>query len=65
MRCSFKPAAGAPRPKAVSMGPVTSATLRKLGYEIAAEAPTATLDSLVETICQFEYRIMLCRQSMN
>jgi len=44
-------AAGAPQPKAVSMGPVTSATLRKLGYEIAAESPASTLDSLIATIC--------------
>ena len=46
----LQPAAGTPKPKAVSMGPVTSATLRKLGYEIAAEAPSSTLDSLVATI---------------
>ncbi len=37
----LQPADGAPRPKAV-----------KLGYEIAAEAPVSTLDSLVETICR-------------
>jgi uroporphyrinogen III methyltransferase/synthase len=46
----LEPVFGAPQPKAVSMGPVTSATLRKLGYSIAAEAPVATLDSLVATI---------------
>ena len=46
----LQPAAGRPRPKAVSMGPVTSATLRKLGVEIAAESPVSTLDSLVATI---------------
>ena len=46
------PAPGAPQPKAVSIGPVTSATLRKLGYEIAAESPASTLDSLVDTICK-------------
>ncbi len=46
----LQPASGAPRPKVISMGPVTSATLRKLGYEIAAESPVSTLDSLVETI---------------
>jgi uroporphyrinogen III methyltransferase/synthase len=46
------PAPGAPRPKAVSMGPVTTATLRKLGYEIAAEAPASTLDALIATLCQ-------------
>jgi len=46
----LRPASGAPQPKAVSMGPVTSATLRKLGYEIAAESVSSTLDSLVATI---------------
>jgi uroporphyrinogen III methyltransferase/synthase len=46
----LQPASGAPQPKAVSMGPVTSATLRKLGYEIAAESEASTLDSLVATI---------------
>jgi uroporphyrinogen III methyltransferase/synthase len=48
----LEPVGGAPRPKAVSMGPVTGATLQKLGYEIAAQAPAATLESLVETICR-------------
>jgi len=47
----LQPASGAPQPKAISLGPVTSATLRKLGYEIAAESPASTLDSLVATIC--------------
>jgi uroporphyrinogen III methyltransferase/synthase len=47
----LQPASGSPRPKVVSMGPVTSATLRKLGYEIAAEAPASTLDALIATIC--------------
>jgi uroporphyrinogen III methyltransferase/synthase len=46
----LEPAAGAPRPRAVSMGPVISATLQKLGDEIAAQSPQATLDSLVETL---------------
>jgi uroporphyrinogen III methyltransferase/synthase len=48
----LRPAEGAPEPRAVSMGPVTSATLRKLGYEIAAEAPASTIDSLLATICR-------------
>jgi uroporphyrinogen III methyltransferase/synthase len=48
----LQPASGVPRPKAVSMGPVTSATLRKLNYEIVAESPASTLDSLVATICR-------------
>jgi uroporphyrinogen III methyltransferase/synthase len=46
------PAPGAPLPKAVSMGPVTSATLDKLGYEIAAQSAASTLDSLVETLVE-------------
>lgn len=48
----LQPSAGMPRPKAVSMGPVTGATLQKLGYEIAAQSPESTLESLVKTICQ-------------
>ena len=48
----LQPKAGAPVPRAVSMGPVTSATLRELGYEIAAEAPSSTIDALVATIQQ-------------
>ena len=46
----LEPAAGAPQPRIVSMGPVTSQRLRELGCEIAAEAESATLDSLIETI---------------
>jgi uroporphyrinogen III methyltransferase/synthase len=49
---ALQPASGAPRSKNVSMGPVTSRVLRRLGCAIAAEAPEATLDSLVETIRQ-------------
>ena len=41
---------GTPRPKIISMGPVTSETLRHLGYEIAAQAPEATIESLIELI---------------
>jgi uroporphyrinogen III methyltransferase/synthase len=48
----LEPEPGMPRPRAISMGPVTSATLRKLGHENIAEAPQATVESLVETICQ-------------
>jgi uroporphyrinogen III methyltransferase/synthase len=48
----LQPAPGAPQPKVISMGPVTSATLRRLDYPIAAEAPASTLDSLVATICR-------------
>jgi uroporphyrinogen III methyltransferase/synthase len=46
----LQPEAGAPVPKVVSMGPVTSGRLRDLGYEITAEAPSSTLDALVATI---------------
>ena len=46
----LEPETGVARPRVISMGPVTSATLQKLGYEIAAEAPTARVQSLVETI---------------
>ncbi len=49
-RLALQPVAGAPRPRAISIGPVTTAALRKLGYEIAAEAPSATLDSMIESI---------------
>jgi uroporphyrinogen III methyltransferase/synthase len=48
----LQPAADKPRPRAVSMGPVTSATLRQLGYEIAAEAPASTIDALIATVRQ-------------
>jgi uroporphyrinogen III methyltransferase/synthase len=48
----LQPVAGVPRPQEASIGPVTSAELRRLGYQVAAEAPVATLDSLVETICR-------------
>ena len=53
----LQPASGAPQPKAVSMGPVTSATLRKLGYEIAAESPASTLDALTATICRLSIEL--------
>jgi uroporphyrinogen III methyltransferase/synthase len=49
----LEPAPDAPRPKAASIGPVTSAALRRLGWEIAAEASSSTLDSLVDAIRQF------------
>jgi uroporphyrinogen III methyltransferase/synthase len=45
------PAPDAPVPRALSMGPVTSATLDKLGYALAAQAQASTLDSLVEALC--------------
>ena len=46
----LEPPAGAPRPEIVSMGPVTSAELRNLGYNIAAEASESTIDALIATI---------------
>jgi uroporphyrinogen III methyltransferase/synthase len=49
-RLQLLPGDGAPRPRIVSMGPVTSERLRQLGFEIAAESASATLDSLIETI---------------
>jgi uroporphyrinogen III methyltransferase/synthase len=52
----LQPAPGAPQPQMVSMGPVTSITLNKLGYEIAAQSPVSTLDSLVETICRLNIK---------
>lgn len=47
----LEPAPGVPRPRIISMGPATSATLRQLGYETFTEAPEATIGSLVTTIC--------------
>ena len=46
----LQPGSDGPQPKIVSMGPVTSETLRKLGYTIAAEASSSTIDALVATI---------------
>jgi uroporphyrinogen III methyltransferase/synthase len=46
----LKPEDGAPIPRAVSLGPVTSATLTKLGYEVSGQATISTIDSLVETL---------------
>ena len=48
----LQPSEGGPGTKAVSIGPVTTAELEHLGYQVVAEAPAATLDSLVETICR-------------
>ena len=52
----LQPAAGMPRPKVVSMGPVTSAALRKLGYDIVAESPVSTIDALIATICSLNIK---------
>ena len=46
----LQPEGSAPKPRAVSMGPVTSSTLKKLGYEMAAECETSTIDALVEVV---------------
>ena len=43
---------GANRPKTVSIGPITSATMSKSGMPIDFEANEASLDSLVEVIKQ-------------
>lgn len=48
----LQPGEGAPRPRPVSIGPVTTAELRGLHYQDSVEAPAATLDSLIETICR-------------
>ncbi len=48
----LQPVDGAPRPQAVSIGPVTSAELQNLNYQEVAEAPGATIHSLIETICR-------------
>jgi uroporphyrinogen III methyltransferase/synthase len=52
----LKPEDGVPIPKAISMGPVTSATMRRLGLEVQAEA-AANIDSLVETIIQLSIEL--------
>ena len=38
----------------VSISPVTSATIRELGYDVAAEAEVATMDGLVDAIVRAE-----------
>ncbi len=39
-----------PRPAVVSMGPVTSATAREVGFDVTAEAAEHTIDGLVTTV---------------
>ena len=51
---NLQPAEGKPHPKAISLGPVTSATLRELGDEVVAEAPVSTIPSLIETITKLD-----------
>ena len=46
------PAEGTPQPRAVSIGPVTTAELLGLNYQDVVEAPVSTIDSLIETICR-------------
>jgi uroporphyrinogen III methyltransferase/synthase len=48
----LEPAEGTPRPRAVSIGPVTTDELRGLNYQDVTETPAATIDSLIETICR-------------
>jgi uroporphyrinogen III methyltransferase/synthase len=55
LKLELKAADGLPQPQAISMGPVTSVELRRLNQVVAAEAPAATIDSLVETICGLVY----------
>jgi len=40
-----------PAPAVVSIGPVTSATARDLGWTVAAEASEHTIDGLVDAVC--------------
>jgi uroporphyrinogen III methyltransferase/synthase len=40
------------RPKIASIGPVTSQTLKSLGWKADLEAKTFTLDGLIETLLQ-------------
>jgi uroporphyrinogen III methyltransferase/synthase len=47
----LRPSADASVPQVVSMGPVTSGTLRSLGYPIAAESEASTIDALIATLC--------------
>jgi uroporphyrinogen III methyltransferase/synthase len=49
-RLNIEPVEKENRPRAISMGPVTSEKLRQLGYENIAEAPMQTLESIMETI---------------
>ena len=48
----LQPAEALPSPKPVSIGPVTTAELERLNYQGVTEAPAATIDSLIETICR-------------
>jgi uroporphyrinogen III methyltransferase/synthase len=48
----LEPAEGAPRPKPISIGPVTTTELQRLNYQAITEAPAATIDSIIETICR-------------
>lgn len=48
---NLQPASGAAVPQVISMGPVTSETLKKIGFEKVVESSLSTVDSLVETIC--------------
>jgi uroporphyrinogen III methyltransferase/synthase len=43
-------AEGAPQPRGISIGPVTTMKLRDLNYQDVIEAPAATIDSIIETI---------------
>lgn len=49
-RLGLRPDEGAPRPRVASIGPATSAALRKLDYQIAAEAKNSSLGAIIESI---------------
>jgi uroporphyrinogen III methyltransferase/synthase len=48
----LRPIGDTPKPRALSIGPATTAKLRSLNYQAIAEAPVATINSLIETICR-------------
>lgn len=48
----LQPAEGAPYPRAISIGPVTTNELSGLNYQEVTEAPAASIKSLIETICR-------------
>jgi uroporphyrinogen III methyltransferase/synthase len=51
-RLALHPVDDMPHPRPISIGPVTTAKLRELGYEDIVESPVQSLDSMVETIRQ-------------
>lgn len=49
----LKPGPEAQSPKACSLGPITSEKLRSVGITVEVEAKEQTLNSLVETVCEY------------